>query len=124
MLVPAGSRFPGQPAGPSCELYTDLRLPAHRANAWTIFHERLAEEVEGCGRLSTEDGAPPRLRFVHQNLRLIARSVERQIAGRARGSPHPDRDADQPGGTPWLRPSRLVWRLVSVPVGDRPRPSR
>jgi len=77
--IPAGSRFPGQTAGPSFELYTDLRLPAHQANAWTIFHERLAEEAEACARLSTEEGAPPRLRFLQQNLRLVARSVERHI---------------------------------------------
>ena len=43
--LPAGPSFPGRHAGPSFELYTDLRVPAKRANAWTV----VADVPLGCG---------------------------------------------------------------------------
>jgi hypothetical protein len=75
--LPAGPGFPGQHAGPSFELYTDLRLPANRANAWTIFAERLAAEAAALGALGGEAGAPARLAFLHENLQLVAASIQR-----------------------------------------------
>ena len=73
--LPVGDHLPGRTAGPGFELYTDLRLPPQAATCWTIFHERLVQEAEECGRLSRQDAAPPRLAFLHRNLELLARSV-------------------------------------------------
>jgi hypothetical protein len=75
--LPAGPSFPGQHAGPSFELYTDLRLPANRANAWTVVAERLAGEAAALGALTGEPGAPARLAFLHENLRLVSASIQR-----------------------------------------------
>jgi hypothetical protein len=73
--LPAGPGFPGQHAGPSFELYSDLRLSADPGSAWTLIGERLAEEADALGALAGEAGAPPRLAFLHQNLRLLAANI-------------------------------------------------
>lgn len=73
--MPVSHYLPGRTAGPGFEFYTDLRLPTQAAICWTIFHERLVQEAEECERLSQQDGAPGRLRFLHRNLELLARSV-------------------------------------------------
>jgi Ferritin-like len=75
--LPAGPSFPGQHAGPSFELYTDLRLPANRGNAWTVVAERLAGEAVALGALAGDRGAPTRLAYLHENLRLVSASIQR-----------------------------------------------
>jgi hypothetical protein len=73
--LPVGEGAPGAVAGPGFELYTDLRLPSQRRSAWLTIHERLVQETAECERLSREDGAPPRLAFLADNLSRLARNL-------------------------------------------------
>jgi hypothetical protein len=75
--MPIGPSAPGQTAGPGFEFYTDLRLPHQTASSWLLFHERLRHEATECDRLSRKPGAPPRLRFLQQNLTGLANNVQR-----------------------------------------------
>jgi hypothetical protein len=75
--LPAGPSFPGRHAGPSFELYTDLRVPANRANAWTVVAERLSGEAAALGALTGESGAPARMAFLHENMRLLSANIQR-----------------------------------------------
>ncbi len=75
--LPAGPSYPGRTAGPPFELFTDLRLPANRANAWALFHERLAQGAVECEMLAAEPEAPARLAFLAENLRLVTAEVGR-----------------------------------------------
>jgi len=78
--LPAGPSYPGRTAGPPFELFTDLRLPANRVNAWALFHERLAQAAAECESLATEPEAPDRLAFLAENLRLATAGVGRSRA--------------------------------------------
>jgi hypothetical protein len=76
--LPAHAGAPTPTAGPSFELYADLRVPARRESAWALFRERLTEAAGDCAALCTDHRAPPRLGLVQEHLALAARSVERE----------------------------------------------
>jgi len=77
--LPARDDLPGKTAGAGFESYTDLRVPGDRRNSWTIIHERLAHEAEGCRRLAVKAGAPQRLAFLRENLEGLARNTQRYM---------------------------------------------
>jgi hypothetical protein len=56
---------------PSRDEITEAAEP----HAWMLISERLAEEADALGALAGEAGAPPRLAFLHQNLRLLAANI-------------------------------------------------
>lgn len=68
-------------AGPSFELYADLRLPSSPSRAWMLFSERLDEAAAACGSLATKEGAAPRLGIIHEHLRLAAGEADRLRPG-------------------------------------------
>lgn len=77
--LPAGPENPGQTAGASFELYTDLRVPARARSSWIIFQERLRDQARACERLSQQPEAPPRLTPLAENLHLAAATIEPHI---------------------------------------------
>jgi hypothetical protein len=74
--LPAGPEFPGQTAGPGFEFYADLRIPSSPRSAWIVFHERLAQHAAAGAALSRRRGAPKRLRFIAENLFVLARNIQ------------------------------------------------
>ncbi len=75
-LLPAGGQHMGKTAGPSFEIYSDIRLPFSARNSWVILHERLVAAATDAKRASTQQDASPRLQLVFENLHVLTRRLE------------------------------------------------
>lgn len=74
--LPVADDASGPTAGPGFELYADLRIPSSWKIAWDILEERLRVHAADAREL-LDDGAPPRIRYVAENLHLLAETVHR-----------------------------------------------
>ena len=81
--LPAGPEFPDRTAGPGFELYSPPMLPRDTTTAWTVMTERLFHAADACLELSRQDGAPPRLALLHENMVILARNVDRLMPNRS-----------------------------------------
>ena len=72
MEAPATPRYPALRAGPTFEIYHDLRMLPHRDGAWVIFHERMQDIADECGRLAGLTEASPRMPLLHRNVARLA----------------------------------------------------
>jgi hypothetical protein len=72
MEAPATPRYPALRAGPTFEIYHDLRMLPHRDGAWFIFHERMQGIAEECGRLAGLPDASARMTLLHRNVARLA----------------------------------------------------
>jgi hypothetical protein len=75
-LLPMGPDQPGLTAGPGFELYGDVQVSPHAANAWFVIVERLRREGTQCLALTGDDGPLRRLRLCGENLIRIAMNLQ------------------------------------------------
>jgi hypothetical protein len=75
--LPATSDPSGPRAGPSFELYGELRLPSYPRARWTVLLERIQAESDECRRLAAADRQLARLSFVARSMDLWRQTLTR-----------------------------------------------
>ena len=70
-------------AGPGFEFYGPaFDVSTQIECRWTMLHERMRLEAEGCRELAKQAGSPPRLEYIAENLALRLRNLEGLLAKR------------------------------------------
>ncbi len=73
--LPAGSSYPNLSAGPSFYIPRYISTPAHKREAWSLWHERVKELAAYCTILETYPDAPAGLGRVGQALSRFAARI-------------------------------------------------
>ena len=74
--LPAGPSHPGLNAGPGFHFYRSMHVLPHKEAAWVVFHERLVELRDYCGRIAPPEGVPNAIQQVLDSLDRLARKIE------------------------------------------------
>ncbi len=74
--LPAGPAHLGQNAGPSFHFYRAVHVLPHKRAAWAVFHERLLELGDYCGRISSGPDSQAGLTEIASSLADLAGRIE------------------------------------------------
>lgn len=74
-MLPAGPRYPGMTAGANFQATRRVHVTTHKAAAWAVLRERLAEVAAACGALAEQPGAPPQLGAARRSLEELSAAL-------------------------------------------------